>query len=61
MEPNYYKEDKTMFGKIVKVIGVIICSIGGAVAGVAVEAIVTDRALKAFGIADENGEIDWGE
>ena len=50
-----------MFAKIAKVIGVIICSIGGAVAGVAVEAFVTDQALKAFGIADENGAIDWDE
>lgn len=46
-----------MFGKIAKVIGVIICTIGGKVAGLAVEKIVTDQALKAFGITDENGEF----
>lgn len=50
-----------MLSKIAKIIGMFICAIGGAVAGVTVEAIITDQALKTLGIADENGVIDWDE
>jgi hypothetical protein len=57
MESNYYKEDKTMFGKIVKIIGLIICSwIGGMAIGLAIDNIVTYLASK-HSIFDEDGHV----